>query len=211
MIALVILFAILVTFFLNFAFAKKIQNKTYRFFMDAANVLLALIFVVLFVVTGTVQKNMNSFIDYEISQLEKNANEIYPGALDAQMNTAELKDLLEKSLKKNASGGLDAIAENIIKSKIEKYTESALKAINALERTEDKLSVKDALVSIKELSVKAVTPYFKIIKILLVVLYIILALISMLLSNYMKNEDTQNKGIVFGEEADKTSLGMENK
>ena len=97
MIALVILFAILVTFFLNFAFAKKIQNKTYRFFMDAANVLLALIFVILFVVTGTVQKNMNSFIDYEISQLEKNANEIYPGALDAQMNTAELKDLLEKS------------------------------------------------------------------------------------------------------------------
>ena len=153
---------------------------------------------------------MNSFIDFEIKQLEKNVNEVYPGGLDVQMSTSELKDLLESSLKRNASGGLDAIAENIIKSKIEKYTSNALKAINALERTDDKLSVKDALVSIKELSVTAATPYFKITKILLTVLYIILVIISILLFCYMENEDAKNDGIVFGEEADKTSIGMQN-
>lgn len=210
MIALVISFAIIITLILNFGFAKKIENKTYRFFMSAANILLGLIFVVLFATISSVKNNMNSFIDYEIRNLEKNANEIYPGVLDIQISTAELKDLLESSLKKNASGGLDAIAENIIKSKIEKYTSTALKSINALERESDKLSVKDALISIKELSIKTITPYFKIAKTLLVILYVLLAIISILLSLYFKKEDVQKRGIVFGEEADKTSIGMKN-
>ncbi len=84
-----------------------------------------------------------------------------------------------------------------------------LKTINVLERDNNKLSVKDALLSIKELSVNSVSPYFKVVKVILFVLYLILALLSVLLTFYLsKDKDLKNDGIVFGEEADKTFIGM---
>ena len=125
------------------------------------------------------------------------------------MNTEEIKNLLEKSLEKNEVNGVQALADNIIKTKIENYALVTLKTINVLERDNNKLSVKDALLSIKELSVNSVSPYFKVVKIILFVLYLILALLSVLLTFYLsKDKDLKNDGIVFGEEADKTFIGM---
>ena len=122
-----------------------------------------------------------------------------------------IKNLLEKSLEKNEVNGVQALADNIIKTKIENYALVTLKTINVLERDNNKLSVKDALLSIKELSVNSVSPYFKVVKVILFVLYLILALLSVLLTFYLsKDKDLKNDGIVFGEEADKTFIGMKN-
>ena len=78
-----------------------------------------------------------------------------------------------------------------------------------LEQDDNKLSVKDVLVSIKELAVNSVSPYFRLVKIILFVLYLVLALLSVLLTFYLsKDKDSKNDGIVFGEEADKTFIGM---
>lgn len=125
------------------------------------------------------------------------------------MSTEEIKKLLEKSLEKNEVNGVQALTNNIIRTKIEKYTLVTLKTINVLERDNNKLSVKDALVSIKELSVNSVSPYFKVVKVILFVLYLVLELLSILLTFYLqKDKDLKNDGIVFGEEADKTFIGM---
>ena len=65
--------------------------------------------------------------------------------------------------------------------------------------------------NIKELSVNSVFPYFKVAKIILFVLYLVLTLFSFLLTFYLsKDKDSKNDGIVFGEEADKTFIGMKN-
>lgn len=78
-----------------------------------------------------------------------------------------------------------------------------------LEQDDNKLSVKNVLVSIKELAVNSVSPYFRLVKIILFVLYLVLALLSVLLTFYLsKDKDSKNDGIVFGEEADKTFIGM---
>ncbi|WP_308510414.1 hypothetical protein [uncultured Treponema sp.] len=46
-------------------------------------------------------------------------------------------------------------------------------------------------------------------KVILFVLYLILALLSVLLTFYLsKDKELKNDGIVFGEEADKTFIGM---
>jgi len=56
-----------------------------------------------------------------------------------------------------------------------------------------------------------VFPYFKVAKIILFVLYLVLTLFSFLLTFYLsKDKDSKNDGIVFGEEADKTFIGMKN-
>ena len=52
----------------------------------------SLIVLVLFIASGSdvsfVKKNLDSFLNLQISRLEAKANEIYPGSLDAQMDTS---------------------------------------------------------------------------------------------------------------------------
>lgn len=209
MIFFIIFIALTVTLLLNFIFLKKIENKTYKICMGALNIILSLAFVILFTALGIVKNHLNSFIDSGIKHLEIEVDEIYPGALEKQMSTQEIKNILEESLNKKEVDGIEALAENIIKARIQKYTSSALKTIKAVERQEDRLSVKDALISIKELSIETASPYFKILQIALFVLYVALIIISILLSIHFANDkDSENKGIVFGEEADKTHIGM---
>ena len=205
----IIVIALIIPIILHLLFVKKIQNKTYKVCMNSINFLLSLVFIILFIALGFVKNHLNSYIDIGINQLEQRVNEIYPNALEKQMNTEELKNLLEESLRKNESGGIEAIAGNIIKSKIKKYTSTTLKTINALERENNKLSVKDALVSIKELSLNAMNPYYKTAETLLFILYFLLNIISILMTIHLiKDKDSINEGIVFGEEADKTFIGM---
>ena len=209
MIVLSIIIIFIISILLNFLFVKKLENKTNRVCMRVLNVILSFVFIILFISVDIMGKHLNSFIDLGIAQLEKKVDEIYPGALEKQMSTKEIKKILEKSLEKNDVNGVQALADNIIKIKIEKYTLVTLKTINVLERDNNKLSVKDALVSIKELSVNSVSPYFKIVKVILFVLYFLLALLSVLLTLYLsKDKDSKNDGIVLGEEADKTFIGM---
>lgn len=209
MIVLSIIIIFIISILLNFLFVKKLENKTNRVCMRVLNVILSFVFIILFISVDIMGKHLNSFIDLGIAQLEKKVDEIYPGALEKQMSTKEIKKILEKSLEKNDVNGVQALADNIIKIKIEKYTLVTLKTINVLERDNNKLSVKDALVSIKELSVNSVSPYFKVVKVILFVLYLVLELLSILLTFYLqKDKDLKNDGIVFGEEADKTFIGM---
>ena len=210
MTALVISFAVIMTVVSNILFVKKIKNKSNRIFMYMANSFVSLVFVILFCVSGFIRNNLENFIDFGITSLEKKVDEIYPGALEIQMDTTEIKDLLEKSLRKNSNKGLEAIAENIIKKKIQKFSSGTLKIIKTLEREEDKLSVKDALISIKEQSLKTIYSAIRIIKIGLFILYLIIILLSILFTKSLQKEK-ENQGIVFGEEADKTFIGMENK
>lgn len=209
MIVLSVIIVFFISILLNFLFVKKLENKTNRICMRVLNVLLSLVFIILFISVEIINRHLNSFIDLGIVQLEKKVDEIYPGVLQKQMNTEEIKNLLEKSLEKNEVNGVQALADNIIKTKIENYALVTLKTINVLERDNNKLSVKDALLSIKELSVNSVSPYFKVVKVILFVLYLILALLSVLLTFYLsKDKDLKNDAIVFGEEADKTFIGM---
>ena len=205
----IILFAIVITLLLNLTFVRKIANKTYKICMGLINYIVSFAFIALFICFGIVKNHLNSFIDSGISQLESRVNEIYPGALEKQMSTEEIKNILEESLEKKDVDGIEALAENVIKTRIEKYTSITLRTINVLERENNKLSVKDALISIKELSINTISPYFKIIYILLFVLYFVFIIISIFITIHLsKDKNSTNEGIIFGEEADKTFIGM---
>lgn len=208
----IILFAIILTLILNLSLVRKIGNKTSRISMGVINIIACLVFMILVVLLGTIKNNLSSVIDEGIQKLENKVNEVYPGALEKQMSTEEIKEVLEESLEIDEVDGFEALAQNIIKSRIEKLTSVTLKTINALERENDRLSVKDALISIKEISVEAIIPYYKTVLIILSSLYFLFIIISILLSLHLaKDSDSDNEGIVFGEEADKTVIGMKSK
>lgn len=204
----IIVLAVLLTLLLNVLCLKKIENKTYKISIFLINIVLSFVFMILFIAAGTVKNNLNFFIDLGINQIEKNLDETYPEVLEKQMNTENIKNLLEESLEKTEVNGIEALAENIIKSKIKKYTSTVLRTINALEVESGKLSVKDVLLSIKELSKNSVNLILKIVKIVLLVLYFTFCFISFLWTLHLSKNNEKNKGVVFGEHADKIFIGM---
>lgn len=91
MIVLSIIIVFVVSILLNFLFVKKLENKTNRICMGVLNVILSFVFITLFIGAEIISKHLNSFIDLGIVQLEKTVDEIYPGALEKQMSTEEIK------------------------------------------------------------------------------------------------------------------------
>ena len=205
----IVLFFVFLTILLSVFVVRKLSNKTYRFCINSVNVLILIIFIGLFSAVGIVKNNLNKFIDTQIGLVERKANEIYPNALDLQMSTAEIKDLLEQSLTFESDGELESAVINVIKSTISDYTSFTLKTIKKLERTEDKLSVKEALISLKEICVDAVNPYYKFAYAAITVCFAIYLLIVFLLCKYLnKNQKSVNSSIVFGDEANSVETGM---
>ncbi len=187
---------------LHLLFVKKIHNKTYKICMNFLNSILTFGFIVLFISLEFSSNHLSSYIDFRIEEIENTVNEIYPNAFEKQIDLEEIKNIFEESFAQNDACGIEFFAENIIKSK-------ALKAINLLERENNKLSIKDALISIKELSLNAINPYIRLAKIVLVALYFILMVASICITKHLINDkDENNEGIIFGEEADKTFIGM---
>ncbi|WP_406538022.1 hypothetical protein [Fibrobacter sp.] len=208
MIILAFLLSVAIVFLLHKYFVSKNANFTTRICITGANILLSLIFIGLLIGVGVVQDKSNTFIDEQISNLEIKVNKIYPGILNEQMSTVQVKDMLVKSLTRNDEGSVEAVAGNIAKTFAEDFTSTALKAIQSLERTDDKLSVKDALVSIKEYTIANTMPYLGYVKLILFVVYIICMLLSLGFTKMLNSSNP--KGIVFGEEASKTKIGMKN-
>ena len=66
---------------------------------------------------------------------------------------------------------LEDIVLNIIKTNIDDFTGTALRTIDYLERTDNRLSVKDALISLKEICVEKINPFYKTANIILTVLF----------------------------------------
>jgi len=188
---------------------QKNKSLTNRVCLTGANILISLVFIVLVFIVNTIRDEANGFVDQQISQLEQKVNEIYPDAMNIEMSTVELKEMLVASLQKSTEGTLESTAENFTKTMLEDYTSGALEAIQALERKNGKLSVKDALVSIKEMALNEVLPYFSILIALLYLSYAFAIGISIIVAIVLAKP--KSNGLVFGEEANKTALGMKTK
>ena len=122
--------------------------------------------------------------------------------LDQQMDTEEIKSLLSSSLEKSDASGFEALAENMIKLTLRKYTAPALRGIKALEREENKLSVRDVILYLRDLALGV----FNKIRIALAVIFVI-SIAAMIGICFLFHKESESKGVVFGEQAD-TEAGM---
>lgn len=188
---------------------SKNPKKANRICLTGANILFSIFFVTFIAVINTVRDNANVYIDQHINSLEKKADEIYPGALTEQMSAAKAKKILVKAFEKDQSHSVDEVAGNIAKTFMENYTLAVLKAIQSLERTNDNLSVKDAILSVKEIALDETMPYFSLLNLALFFSYLVYIVIFIAFVRILNN--AQNEGIVFGKDADKTPLGMTTK
>lgn len=203
MTALFVIIAALGTAVLNLFFAKKISKKEYRPFIKVANVVLAVLLAVLFVVAGGANKRLQVFLGEQISRAEMTINKIYPGAFEKSFSTVEAKAMLKSCLDTFESSGsaIETVAVNIVKLKFDKYISLALSAITALEKTEGTISLKDTLSSLEGLLLERTAAVFKTARLSLFVIYIVYFIVMLFVSLHLANGGRkENKSIVFGEE-----------
>lgn len=206
---IIILSAFIITLILNHFFVKKISDKTSKICMTFINFIILLAFIILYFVIGLTKKNVSNFINDEIVNIEESINDLYPGIWEKEIDTEDLKSILQKTLEKEKNNKIKVVGINIIKSKMQKYLNSALNIINSLEQEKNKLSIAAVMKSVRELSFKTLTKYVTTFYSLLFTLYFILILISILITKYLaKDKDYKNKGVVFGNESDNVFIGM---
>lgn len=202
MTAFFIIIAILGTMTLNIFFAKKICRKEFRICVEVVNVVFAIVLAVVFVAAGSANKRLKVFLGEQISRAGATVNKIYPGAYEKSFSTVEAKEMLESCLDtfESPDSAIETVAVNLVKLKFDKYFSLALSAINALEQTEGRVSLKDALASLEALLLKRTEVCFRITRLALFAIYavyfIVMALVSLHLANGARKE---NKSIVFGE------------
>ena len=202
MTAFFIIIAILGTMTLNIFFAKKICRKEFRICVEVVNVVFAIVLAVVFVAAGSANKRLKVFLGEQISRAGATVNMIYPGAYEKSFSTVEAKEMLESCLDtfESPDSAIETVAVNLVKLKLDKYFSLALSAINALEQTEGRVSLKDALASLEALLLKRTEVCFRITRLALFAIYavyfIVMALVSLHLANGARKE---NKSIVFGE------------
>ena len=202
MTAFFIIIAILGTMTLNIFFAKKICRKEFRICVEVVNVVFAIVLAVVFVAAGSANKRLKVFLGEQISRAGATVNKIYPGAYEKLFSTVEAKEMLESCLDtfESPDSAIETVAVNLVKLKFDKYFSLALSAINALEQTEGRVSLKDALASLEALLLERTEVCFRITRLALFAIYavyfIVMALVSLHLANGARKE---NKSIVFGE------------
>ena len=125
------------------------------------------------------------------------------------MSTVKVKEMLIAAFEKDQNHSVNAVAGNIAKTFMENYTLAVLKAIQSLERTSDRISIKHALVSVKETSLSEAMPYFSILEISLLFAYFVYVIISVAFTRMLNSPKGGN--IPFGNKAEKNPSGTTTK
>ena len=205
-----IIFSILITLLLNICFVKKIQNKTSRLTLYFCNIIFSVIFILLMLFCSFASKGINYLVDKQIEKLEQKVNEYFPNALTKEFDTTQIKTMLREVI--NTENSEIDLIQNIIYNSVTDFSTATLNIITTIDKNKNTISIKEAMINIKEVSLNKINPYINLIKNIIIIIYVLYLIISFILSLvFLKNTTKQTSGIVFGEEAEKISIGMENK
>lgn len=205
-----IVFSILITLVLNICFVNKINNKTNRLTLYFCNIIFSVIFILLMLFCSFASKGINYLVDKQIEKLEQKVNEYFPNALTKEFDTTQIKTMLREVI--NTENSEIDLIQNIIYNSVTDFSTATLNIITTIDKNKNTISIKEAMINIKEVSLNKINPYINLIKNIIIIIYVLYLIISFILSLvFLKNTTKQTSGIVFGEEAEKISIGMENK
>ena len=205
-----IVFSILIILVLNICFVNKINNKTNRLTLYFCNIIFSVIFILLMLFCSFASKGINYLVDKQIEKLEQKVNEYFPNALTKEFDTTQIKTMLREVI--NTENSEIDLIQNIIYNSVTDFSTATLNIITTIDKNKNTISIKEAMINIKEVSLNKINPYINLIKNIIIIIYVLYLIISFILSLvFLKNTTKQTSGIVFGEEAEKISIGMENK
>lgn len=208
-------------FALNAALAGKVDRKNHKTALQVIAYLVCALLAVAFLAFGSMRAIIDRFVDHEIEVVETRLDGIYPGLLETKLDTGELASILNEARatvtadKSNGRGFAETVAANALSKKLTQWMAFAQGGSDMLTRISDregKVTIKAALLEIKKGALDAVSPVFILFQALAVVLFFVYAGVYAGIVAYLrKSGGFYNKSIVFGEGAEGTGRGMDDR
>ena len=205
-----ILAGAVIAFGLNYFFVKKIENKNHRIGMQITAYIVFILFGFLFTSIFSLRYTLNKFIENRINDIEIVLSNKFPNTniLEMAFDIKEITSLnneLQQSIRiidVNDDNIFEKIVFDAFLNEITKYTnavDSGVKTLTEISNYDGKITIKTFLFSIKDLALDAAAPYFNILQIIILVVFIICIGIFIGVSFYLKKGgSTYNKSIVYG-------------
>lgn len=208
-------------FALNAALARKVERKNHKTALQVIAYLVCALLSVAFLAFGSMRAIIDRFVDHEIEVVETRLDGIYPGVLETKLDTRELASILNEARatvtadKSNGRGFAKTVAVNALSKKLTEWVAIAQGGSDMLTKIADKdgkVTIKAALLMIKRQALETVSPIFVFFQLLAVVLFFVYAGIYAGIVAYLrKSGGFYNKSIVFGEGAEGTGRGMDDR
>jgi hypothetical protein len=174
---------IAVAWLLNKRFADRVKNKGSKLFLKAFAYIVFVSLGLLFAFVNSLESMLDKFIDGQINTIEVTLNKHFPGTkiMELSVNTKEFVDVssqLKQSL--NDIGGDDGgffkklIFEAFMK-KLNSYVDGGINIATAAGNEQGDVTLKTILFNIKKLSLRALSPYFFWLNVLIAVAFLIFA------------------------------------
>jgi len=200
-----------VAWVLNKFLSEKIENKSYRIGLQVAAYIVFILLGFAFTSIFSLRIVLDKFIDNRIQAMEVSLSRRFPNSniLEASLNTGELVSLnnqIQQSINdidtKNDSF-FERLVFDAFMGKFSNYINAVDTGVNALSNMSNddgSVTIKTILYNLKDAALKAVSPYFVFMQIVVLVLFLIFIGIYAAIAVYIKKGGAMyNKSIVFGD------------
>lgn len=215
-----IIIGILIALVMNLIFSRLIENQKYRKIVKILSFIVSILICNLFVFSTQLKTYASKTLDFAILNAENKIKEFSPELLTLEYDASSINELtdkianIESEIPELTNSDEGKISEQIlINSFVRKITGNAETLTNSLsyfQKENEKISVDSFFQGVKSITLKEISPYLAIFKILVIVLFVAYIIIYIAICLYFKGgKKMYNNSIQFGTE--NTSAGMENK
>jgi len=203
-----------IAWFLNKFLSGKIKEKSQRIGIQVAAYIVFILLGLAFTSIFSLRIVLDKFITNRIQTIEASLSKMFPNSniLETNIDTDKLvsiNDQIHQSINdidtKNDSFFEKLVFDAFI-GKLSNYINAVDTGVSTLSNMSDdgSVTIKTILFNIKDMALNTVSPYFKVLQILILVLLFIFIGIYFGISVYVKKSGSlYNKSIVFGEDNDK--------
>ena len=196
---------------LNKLLADKIENKNHKLALKISAHFVFCLLGLLYVSVGSLKPALNKFIDGRISAIELTLNKNFPNTkiMEININTNEFVEVsrqLQQSLKdidKSGDGFFERLVFDAFIAKLTPYitaVDGGINAVAMMSNEQGNVTIKSVLLNLKGMALDAISPYFIIFNILIIIILFIFIGVYLGIAIHLKKGGAMyNKSIVFGD------------
>jgi hypothetical protein len=200
-----------IALFLSILLAGKTEKKDRRIGLQVSAYIVFILFGLAFTSLFSLRTVLDKFIFNRIQDMEAGLSRMFPDSniLETSINTNELVSMnnqIQQSINDiNTSndGFLEKLVYKVFIYKLSNYiktVDSGVNTLAAMNKDNGIVTVKDILYNFKDIALDTISPFFTVLQIILLILFIItLGIYLGIIINIKKRRSLYNKSIVYGD------------
>jgi hypothetical protein len=212
-----------IAFFLNKVLANKVEKKHQKLALQVITYSVCFLLAATFLVTVSLRTILDNFIDKKIEFVENELGTTFPNTniLETNIDTTELAATfkeLHQILEPDdtaESNYIEKIVFAVFLRKLTNYiyiAENQVTKLTGIADNNGMITIKSIILSLKKQTLDAVSPYFTLAQVAIVILlFVYIGIYIGVVVFLTKGGGSYNKSIVFGEAAGNVEKGMDDR